>query len=195
MDYPSTFSPYLYNKFTSNDLDRAIEDYNHFRSAKRRHINLSEEERNELLTKINSITKQLGVQKITPQKVKEQGTFTADFTTQHGSSFNSQLPMGFIKENHVYYPTFFNNTLMVGIEVIIPVREVDSEGSLRVSRGALCYLQLTFDKGTRNLAIAAIKDNGWNSYATEDTGIYVLKLGGANKGFINWEGVPWSDLK
>ena len=110
---------------TMDDLEMAIEDYNHFRSAKRHHINLSEKERNELLTKINSIEKQLVVQKITPQKVKEQGTFTAEFTTKHGSSFNSQLPMGFIKENHVYYPTFFNNTLMVGIEVIIPVLDVD----------------------------------------------------------------------
>tara|TARA_B100001094_G_scaffold326855_1_gene383854 strand:+ start:39000 stop:39563 length:564 start_codon:yes stop_codon:yes gene_type:complete len=182
--------------FSMADLKMAIQEYNNFRSANRHRINLSEEERNELLTKINSIEKQLVVQKITPQKVKEQGTFTADFTTKHGSSFNSQLPMGFIKENHVYYPTFFNNTLMVGIEVIIPVRNVDDGGSLRVSRGALCYLQLTFDKGTRNLAIAAMKDNGWSAYASNDTiGIYVLKLGGANNGFMNWEGIPWRDLK
>ena len=193
MGYPST----LYNKFTSIDLDTAIEDYNHFRNAKKHHINLSEKERNELLTKINSITKQLGVQKITPQKVKERGTFTADFTTKHGSSFNSQLPMVFIKENHVYYPTFFNNTLMVGIEVIIPVVNSTNYGQNieKLSRGALCYLQLTFDKGTRNLAIAAMRDNGWSAYATEDTGIYVLKLGGANNGFMNWESVPWSDVK
>ncbi len=182
--------------FSMADLDTAIKDFNHLRSAKKHHINLSEKETNELLTKINSIEKQLVVQKITPQKVKEQGTFTAEFTTKQGSSFNSKLPMDFIKGNHVYYPTFFSNTLMVGIEVIIPVRNVDSGGSLRVSRGALCYLQLTFDKGTRNLAIAAIKDNGWSSYASNDTiGIYVLKLGGANKGFMNWEGIPWSDLK
>ena len=106
--------------------------------------------------------------------------------------------MGFIKENHVYYPTFFNNTLMVGIEVIIPVLDVDDwvGGPLRSSRGALCYLQLTFNTGERNLAIAAIKDNGWSSYASKDTiGIYVLKLGGANSGFMNWEDIPWSDLK
>ncbi len=79
--------------FSMADLDTAIKDFNHLRSAKRHHINLSEKETNELLTKINSIEKQLVVQKITPQKVKEQGTFTAEFTTKQGSSFNSKLPM------------------------------------------------------------------------------------------------------
>jgi len=190
MGYPST----LYNKFTSIDLETASQEYNNLRSE-RKHLNLSEEKRNELLTKINSIEKQLVEQKITPQKVKEQGTFTDEFTTKHGSYFNSQLPMDFIKENHVYYPTFFNNTLMVGIEVIMPVLDDWVGGSLRSSRGALCYLQFPSTTGARRLAIAAIKDNGWSSSPTEDTGIYVLKLGGANKGFINWESVPWSDLK
>lgn len=188
MGYPST----LYNKFTSNDLDRAIQEYNNLRSE-RKHLNLSEEKGNELLTKINSIEKQLVDQKITPQKVKEQGTFTDEFTTKHGSSFNSQLPMNFIKENHVYFPTFFNDTLIVGIEVIIPVLDDWVGGSLRSSRGALCYLQFPSTTGPRRLAIAAIKDNGWSSYATEDTGIYVLKLGGANKGFINWNKNPFEN--
>ena len=89
----------------------------------------------------------------------------------------------------MYYPTFFNtNTLMVGIEVIIPVG--NSRGNVKGnSRGALCYLQ-TRKNGKMRLCIAAIKDNGWSAYATEDKGIYVLNLGGANTGFLNWDKNP-----
>ncbi len=174
-----------------DDLVRVIRDYNV--SNSHHHINLSEEERNKLLTKINSINRQLVVQKITPEKVKEQGTFTDEFTIQHGSSFHGRLPMDFIKENHVYFPTFFKDTLMIGIEVIMPVS---------FGRGAICYFQkrFAFDSDIvrdielpPQLTIAAIKENGWSAYATEDNGIYVLNLGGRHRGFLNWNEIPFKN--
>ena len=189
MSYPPT----LYKKYTSNDLNEAIKAYNDMRYTTKKQINLSEEEINKLLTKINSIEKQLVDQKITPQKVKEQGTFTDEFTTKSGSSFNSQLPMDFIKENHVYYPTFLNllnNTLMIGIEVIIPAINSKNYFLNTIDRGVLCYLQIYSNTGIGKIMIAAIKDNGWSAYATEDNGIYVLNLGGANTGFLNWDKNP-----
>lgn len=171
--------------FTMGDLERAIEDS--FL------VSLNETERNELLKKINSTYNKLVVRKITPEKVMEQGTFTDEFTQKDSSdSFYCQLPMDFVKENHLYYPTFFNtNTLMVGIEVIIPVG--NSRGNVKGnSRGALCYLQ-TRKNGKMRLCIAAIKNNGWGRFGKEDSGIYVLNLGRANTVFLNWNQNPFKN--
>lgn len=164
--------------FTMNDLEWAIKDS--FL------VSLNETERNELLKKINSTYNKLVVRKITPKKVMEQGTFTDEFTQKDSSdSFYCRLPMDFVKENHVYYPTFFTEKLIVGIEVIIPVGKGNS-------RGALCYLQ-TLTSGKIKLSIAPIKDNGWSKFGKEDSGIYVLNLGRANTVFLNWNQNPFKN--
>ncbi len=169
--------------FTMDDLERAIRNYNSGRFG----IKLKPNEKETLLEKINSINKELVVQDITPKKVRTKGTFIDKFYNSERSSL--RLPMYFVKENHVYYPSFFEDTVVVGVEVIVPIKE-----SYLQIRGVICYITKKKDKDKGQLSISPIIDNGWSGYTSDEkSGIYVLKL--VNRDFINWQGVPWSDLK
>ena len=169
--------------FTMDDLERAIRNYNSGRS----NLKLEPNEIETLLEKINSINKELVVQEITPEKMRKKGKFIDKFYDSERSY--SRLPMYFVKENHVYYPSFFEDTVVVGVEVIVPI------GTIRKNiRGVICYITKTKDKDQGQLSISPITDNGWSAYASDEkSGIYILELG--NRGFINWQGVPWGDLK
>lgn len=170
--------------FTMGNLMAAISEYNINQSSKKFHVKLNQTEKNELLKKINVVKRKLEVQKITAEKVMKEGTFTDKFTSGEGSSIRSRLPMDFIKENYVYYPTFFDDSiLMVGIEIIMPM-EVPN------SRGAVCYLQTT-PRGNTELWIASIYDNGWSNYAKADGGIYILGLNRFR--LLNWEKNPFEN--
>jgi len=169
--------------FTMGDLERAIRNYNSGRFG----LKLEPNEIETLLEKINSINNELVVQEITPKKVRKKGTFMGKFYDSERSSV--RLPMHFVKENHVYYPSFFKDKVVVGVEVIVPINTMREN-----IRGIICYITKKKDKDKGQLSISPIKDNGWSGYArTEKSGVYVLKL--VNRGFINWEGFPWGDLK
>jgi hypothetical protein len=162
--------------FTMGNLMVAISEYNIHRSSKKFHVKLNQTEKNELLKKINVVKRKLEVQKITPEKVRKEGTFTDKFTT----GIRCRLPMDFIKENYVYYPTFFDDSvLLVGIEIIIPME-------------AVCYLQTT-PNGRAELWIAEMGENGWSAYVKADGGIYILGLNRFR--FLNWDKNPWGDVK
>lgn len=169
--------------FTMDDLERAIRNYNSGRS----NLKLEPNEIETLLEKINSINNELVVQKITPKKVRTKGKFMDKFYNSERSSL--RLPMDFVKENYVYYPSFFEGTVVVGVEVIVPIGT--TRGNIR---GVICYITKEKNKDQRKLSISPITDNGWSGYASDKkSGVYVLKL--VNRGFINWQGVPWGDLK
>ena len=169
--------------FTMDDLERAIRNYYSGRVG----LKLEPNEKENLLEKINSINNELVVQEITPKKVRTKGKFTDKFYNSERSSL--RLPMHLVKENHVYYPSIFEDTVVVGVEVIVPINTIREN-----IRGVICYLTKKKDKDKGQLSISPITDNGWSGYTSDEkSGVYVLKL--VNRGFINWQGVPWGDLK
>jgi len=173
--------------FTMSALGSAIEHYNRKESSKRHYISLNQTKRNELLTKINSINKELEEQEITFKKVKEQGIYTDEITTKEGfGRFKWRLPMDFIKENYVYYPPFSKKTLIVGVEVIIPVGAV-----MPFTRGVLCYFKYWGMDEENELVFSKIQNNWWSSIKEKNVGMYVLELNNVNKCLINWDKSPW----
>ena len=169
--------------FTMDDLEMAIRNYNSGRVG----LKLEPNEKETLLEKINSINNELVVQDITPKKVRTKGTFMDKFYDSERSSL--RLPMHFVEENHVYYPSIFEDTVVVGVEVIVPLNTIREN-----IRGVICYLTKKKGKDQGQLSISPITDNGWSGYTSDEkSGVYVLKL--VNRGFINWQGVPWSELK
>ena len=176
--------------FTMSALGSAIERYNRYESSKGK-IRLDTSERNELLTKINSINRELEEQEITFKKVKEQGIYTDEITTEEGfGRFKWRLPMDFIKENYVYCPPFKKKTLIVGVEVIIPVGAV-----MPFTRGVLCYFKYWGKDKEKELWFGKIQDNWWASTIDNNLGMYVLELNNVNKCLINWNQLLWGDLK
>ena len=172
--------------FTMGDLERAIRNYNSGRSNWSS-LKLEPNEIETLLEKINSINKELVVQEITPKKVRKKGTFIDKFYDSNRSFL--RLPMHFVKENHVYYPSFFKDTVVVGVEIIVPINTIREN-----IRGVICYIVKKKGKDKGQLYISPIHDNGWSAYESDEkSGVYVLKL--VNRSFINWQGVPWGDLK
>ena len=167
--------------FTMGDLERAIRNYNSGRSS----LKLEPNEIETLLEKINSINKELVVQEITPEKVRKKGKFIDKFYVSKSSFL--RLPMHFVKENHVYYPSFFQDTVVVGVEIIVPINTMREN-----IRGVICYMVKKKDRDKGQIYISPIYDNGWSAYTRDaKSGIYILKL--VNRGFINWKKNPFEN--
>ena len=175
---------------TVSRLKKTIREYNEGR-FKINKVILKPKEFDTLVEKINSIMRNLVVQKITPDKVKEIGKFI--------KMAPNKLPMDFIKGNHVYYPTGFVSTsrdaLIVGVEVISPMGQKHiSIGEVKHwSEGVMCYFIYNYKKSKSNfyprIVFSRIKANGWGW--RESGGTYVLNLDKLDMPFLNWDNNPF----